>query len=198
MHRRSLCAPTRSPSFVTAFNLWLCARRLELAVSSHWRKLIVFSGRVGGRQDSDGACSQAKVYTHVGDPEKDELGCVGTWGVGAGVTGRERKCGVGKWSRAPHRQLLNIPLFELMSQPIGLTCTKCSNAVTDCRLHYTPNGLEIISTALCLSVLFQSFVWRITAVIVGWLSHGSPGVAPSCVCFCHQQAGTVKTAPPAK
>lgn len=64
-----------------------------------------------------------------------------------------------------------------MSQPIGLTCTKCSNAVTDCRLHYTPNGLEIISTALCLSVLFQSFVWRITAVIVGWLSHGSPGVA---------------------
>lgn len=81
-----------------------------------------------------------------------------------------------------------------MSQPIGLTCTKCSNAVTDCRLHYTPNGLEIISTALCLSVLFQSFVWRITAVIVGWLSHGSPGVAPSCICFCHQQAGTVKTA----
>lgn len=79
----------------------LCAHTAELpgrpAGSSCGRRVIVLSGRGGGRWDSDGGRSQVKVYPHVGDLEKGRLGSAGAGGVGAGVAGRERKWGVGKF-----------------------------------------------------------------------------------------------------
>lgn len=39
--------------------------------------MITLSWRGGGRQGCDGGCRQAKVYTYVGETEKDRPGCDG-------------------------------------------------------------------------------------------------------------------------
>lgn len=92
--------------------------------------------------DSDGGCRQAEVFTWEGRREMGQ-GCDGTRGVGAGVAGRERKCGV--WeieSRGSQGLQLHIPLYKVLTngyrvesnftQASALTRTKCSH--TDCRL----------------------------------------------------------------
>lgn len=47
--------------------------------------------------------------------------------------GEKGSGGLGNLSSVSHRQLLNIPLFEVMSELMGLTRTKCCSAVPHCR-----------------------------------------------------------------
>lgn len=102
------------------------------------------SRRGGGRQDSDGGLRQAGVYRYVGELEKDRHGCDETLRSGSRSHRARKEVWGWEMREVPRGLLLNIPLCEVLNsgyreelnltELIALTCSKCSSAVTGCRL----------------------------------------------------------------
>lgn len=97
----------------------------------------------GGRHDSDGGSRQTEVYMYVGEPEKDRQGSDETLRSGSrSHRVRKESAGLGNGRRGSQRTAVHIPLCEVLSsryseelnftEPIALTLSKCTGAVTGC------------------------------------------------------------------
>ena len=120
--------------------------------------------------------------------------------------------GLGNQSRVPKWLLLNIPPCEVIRIHSKhycvalITSTICSDSywlwsVLSC-FHYSnidamaSGQMEYIydSASDWYSVSVRAFVFRITVVIMEWLSRGSP-VTPRCICFWHPLPGQLQRPP---